>query len=67
MSQKNTDESYEVDGLTYLIDKELDVQAGAVKVDFVDSGWQQGFVLSSTNPVGGGEGASCDCSSGTCG
>ena len=61
---KDTDESYEVEGLTYLIDKELNEQSGGVKVDYVDNGWQQGFVLSSTNPLGGGGGcgsSSCSC------
>ena len=48
-----------MDGLNYLIDKELGEQSGGVKVDYVDNGWQQGFVLSSTNPLGGGAGASC--------
>jgi hypothetical protein len=48
-----------VDGLTYLIDKELSVQSGAVKVDFIDNGWQQGFVLSAANPLGGGGGGGC--------
>lgn len=55
---KDTDENFEVDGLNYLIDKELGEQSGGVKVDYVDNGWQQGFVLSSTNPLGGA-GASC--------
>jgi len=62
---KDEDIKFEIDDLTYLIDKQLSEQVGTVTVDFVDSGWQQGFVLSSTNPIGGG--ASCDCSSGTCG
>nr|WP_052515195.1 hypothetical protein [Dethiosulfatarculus sandiegensis] len=60
---KDADEKYEVDGLTYLIDKDLMEKSGNVKVDFVDNGWQQGFVLSSDNPLGGGNtcGASCSC------
>ena len=60
---KDTDETFEVDGLNYLIDKQLGEQSGGVKVDYVDNGWQQGFVLSSTNPLGGGAdcGGSCSC------
>ena len=62
---KDNDDKFEVDGLTYLIDKELSVQSGDVKVDFVDNGWQQGFVLSAVNTLGGGSGScgstSCSC------
>ena len=61
---KDTDDNYEVDGLTYLLDKDLSTQSGGVKVDYVDNGWQQGFVISSTNPLGdggGGCGTSCSC------
>lgn len=61
---KDTDDSFEVDGLTYLMDKDLSQTTGEIKVDFVDNGWQQGFVLSSANPIAGG---ACDCSSGACG
>ena len=65
---KDSDESVEVDGLTYLIDKDLFTQSGEVKVDYVDNGWQQGFTLSSQNPLGGGA-ASCSTEgcSGSCG
>jgi iron-sulfur cluster assembly protein len=60
---KDSDDSFEFEGLTYLIDKDLVEQSGGVKVDYVDNGWQQGFVLSSTNPLGGGAscGSSCSC------
>ena len=59
---KDSDESYQVDGLSYLIDKDLSVRSGDVKVDFVDNGWQQGFAISSANPMGGG----ATCGSGSC-
>ncbi len=62
---KDSDDKYDVDGLVYLIDKELSTQSGDVKVDFVDNGWQQGFILSAANPLGGGGGGcgstSCSC------
>jgi len=61
---KDDDESFEVDGLTYLINKELSTQSGDVKVDYVDNGWQQGFSVTSANPVGGGAsacGSGCSC------
>ncbi|CAO0824142.1 hypothetical protein DFAR_420009 [Desulfarculales bacterium] len=50
--------------MTYLIDKDLSTQSGNVKVDFVDNGWQQGFVLSPAHPLsnGGSCGStSCNC------
>lgn len=56
---KDNDESYDVDGLTYLIDKDLQDRSGGIKVDFVDSGWQQGFTLSSEKPLFSSEGATC--------
>lgn len=60
---KQTDDSFQIDGLTYLIDKELSQQSGDVKVDFVDNGCQQGFMLSSANPLAS-EGGGCSCGSG---
>ncbi len=60
---KDTDEKFELDGLTYLIDKELSQKSGDVAVDYVDNGWQQGFSLSAQNPLGGGGGS---CGSGSC-
>lgn len=57
---KDTDGSVAVDGLTYLIDKDLSLQCGQVRVDYVDNGHQQGFALSAANPLpGAGEGCSC--------
>jgi iron-sulfur cluster assembly protein len=61
---KENDDKYEFDGLTYLIDKELSTQSGDVKVDFVDNGWQQGFVLSTAHPLGSG--GSCGSTSCSC-
>lgn len=63
---KENDLSYQVEGLTYLIDKELVAQSGAVKVDYVDNGFQQGFMLTSANPVAG-QGGGCSCNGGSCG
>jgi Fe-S cluster assembly iron-binding protein IscA len=60
---KKNDDSYQVDGLTYLIDKELSLQSGNVKVDFVDNGWQHGFMLSSSKPIKSNGG---DCGSSSC-
>jgi iron-sulfur cluster assembly accessory protein len=58
---KDSDLSFQVEGLTYIIDKDLSVQSGAVKVDFVDNGMQQGFMVTSANPIAAGEGGGCSC------
>lgn len=63
---KDTDDSYQFDGLTYVIDKDLSTQSGDVKVDYVDNGWQQGFMLSSAVPLGGGASGGCSSSGGSC-
>ncbi|MCA1906300.1 MAG: IscA/HesB family protein [Desulfarculus sp.] len=67
--KKDGDQCHEVDGLTYLIAQDLAEQSGTVKVDYVDNGWQQGFVLSSAKPLAGDSGDSCGCGSsgGSCG
>jgi len=61
---KDEDEKYEVDGLTYLVEKDLNAKAGTIKVDYVNNGWQQGFSLSSSEPLsqpGGMSCGSCSC------
>lgn len=60
---KDSDDQIEFEGMTYLIDQQLHQQIGDAKVDFVDNGWQQGFVLSTSNPLPG-SGASCSMGSG---
>ena len=56
---KDEDEKFEFEGLTYIVDKELGTKAGAIKVDYIDSGWQQGFALSAANPLSESAGFSC--------
>jgi len=58
---KENDDKYEIDGLTYLIDKDLASTSGKVTVDFVDNGWQQGFTVNAEKPLAG-DGASCSTS-----
>jgi iron-sulfur cluster assembly protein len=60
---KDNDEKYDVDGVTYLLDKDLIVQTGEIKVDFVDSGYSKGFSITSEKPVGGDSacGSGCSC------
>lgn len=60
---KDDDEQVQADGLTFLINKDLASQSGEVKVDFIDTGWQQGFTVTSEKPVGAPSacGSSCSC------
>jgi len=62
---KDTDESYEINGLTYLIDKKLAITSGNIKVDFVNNGWKHGFMISTAKPIitdnGGCNNTSCSC------
>jgi Fe-S cluster assembly iron-binding protein IscA len=60
---KNSDKVFEEDGLTFLVDQDLLVKCGAVKVDFMEAGYRSGFSITSANPLGGGG----SCSSGSCG
>ena len=64
---KDDDESFEVDGYTYLISKDLSDKSGDIKVDFVDNGWQQGFNITSSKPMNSA-GSSCgtSCSGDSC-
>jgi iron-sulfur cluster assembly protein len=59
---KDDDEVVKNNGFTFLINKELYEQAKPINVDFVDSGWGQGFSISSNLQIGGGGcGSSCAC------
>ena len=49
---KETDKSEEVDGIKYLIDAKLVEKLGTVSVDYVESGWRSGFVITTQNPIG---------------
>ena len=59
---KTDDEIVKNNGFTFLINKELYEQAKPISVDFIDSGWGQGFSISSNLQIGGGGcGTSCAC------
>lgn len=66
---KDSDDSYQVSGLTYVVDKALGIMAGGLKLDYVDDGERQGFLVTSDKPIqmgggggcGGGGGGSCCC------
>jgi len=56
------DKVFEENGLKFLVEATLLERCGAVKVDFVESGYRSGFSISSANSLGGGS-----CSTGSCG
>jgi iron-sulfur cluster assembly protein len=59
---KDDDEIVKNNGFTFLINKELYDQVKPINVDFIDSGWGQGFSISSNlQKAGGGCGTSCAC------
>lgn len=62
--KKETDESYDFQGLTLLVEKSLLEQCGTINVDYVDAGPRSGFSVSSSIPLPGAGGG---CSSGSCG
>ena len=62
--QKATDETFDRQDLTFIVEKSLMQLCGTILVDYVDAGSRSGFAISATNPLpvtGGG------CSSGSCG
>lgn len=61
---KDTDNVYQVNGFTLVVDKELMTTTQAITVDYVNYAMGSGFKLTSTVPVGGGGGCgstSCSC------
>ncbi len=61
---KDTDDTNDIDGVTYLVDKDLSSRVGKINVDYVERGWRSGFVIASEKPVGFGLptcGSGCSC------
>ncbi len=59
---KPTDEVFEVNGFTMLMDKQLHQQTRDVTVDYILHGMGSGFQLSTQVPIGGSAcGSSCSC------
>lgn len=58
-----TDDSFEADGLTYVVDKELGTITGKLTLDYVNETAQAGFTISSEKPLPAPEGG-CGCGSG---
>ncbi len=59
--QKGEDEVFEVEGLTYLVDKDLLNRMGDIRVDFVDDGSRSGFSVSAANHTPAQCGSGCCC------
>ena len=63
------DEQYAVDGVDFVVQKELSETVGDMKLDFINEETQQGFMLSSSKPLP--QPASCGtgggCGDGCCG
>jgi iron-sulfur cluster assembly accessory protein len=61
---KPQDESFQIDDVTFLIEKSLLEQCGSISIEYIEAGSRSGFTISSANPLPmGGSG----CSSGSCG
>ncbi len=59
---RETDEVFNVNGFTMLMDKDLSTQTKSVTVDYGMYGCGSGFRLTSEVPIAGvGSGASCSC------
>ncbi len=60
---KPNDDSYEADGLTYVVDKELGAITGKLTLDYMNEAAQEGFTISSEKPLPASEGGcGCGCS-----
>jgi Fe-S cluster assembly iron-binding protein IscA len=59
---KETDDIFDVDGFTMLLDKKLHEQTKAVAVDYAYSAMGGGFSVTSETPIGGGGSCSPSCS-----
>jgi hypothetical protein len=61
---RENDETYDVQGYSFVVERALGEQTGAIRIDMT----QYGFTVDSENPMGGGGGCSSGgCSSGGCG
>lgn len=59
---KDSDNVFQVNGFTMLVDKDLMEKTKEITVDYVNYAMGAGFKLSSALPVGGGGGCGSTCS-----
>jgi len=64
---KESDKTFEEGGLTFLVDEDLLIRCGTIKVDFIDAGYRSGFSITPANPLGGGSSCSSSSCGGSCG
>ncbi|WP_028325530.1 hypothetical protein [Desulfatirhabdium butyrativorans] len=60
---RDNDATYEIDGFTYLVDKDFMAKAQPIKIDYMVSG----FKLDCGIDFGASSGGCSSCGSGTCG
>ncbi|BEQ16858.1 IscA/HesB family protein [Desulfoferula mesophila] len=64
---RDGDDTYDVDGISYVIEAKLAEVVGDMKLDYLTDAEQQGFMLSSSKPLPQPESSSCgSCSSCGC-
>ena len=56
---KDSDDVYEINGFTMMVDKDLHEKTKDITVDYVSYGMGSGFRLSSEVPMNGGGGGGC--------
>ncbi|MFZ0450257.1 MAG: hypothetical protein WAL98_13545 [Desulfatiglandaceae bacterium] len=58
---RDADESFDSEGITYVVDKELLEKVKPIKVDYTASAMGEGFSISSSMNAASGCGSSCSC------
>jgi iron-sulfur cluster assembly protein len=58
---RDEDESFDSDGITYVVDKELLNRVKPIKIDYTSSAMGSGFSISSSMNAASGCGSSCSC------
>lgn len=61
---KENDETFDMDGLQFLVDKGLIDNCREIKIDFIDAGPRSGFSISSPVPLSGAGSCASSCGSG---
>lgn len=50
-AEKDGDETFELDGVTYLVSDHVSSQTGDIKVDYINNEYSQGFSLTPDKPL----------------